>query len=597
MGDDAAEAAVGAALDPPGEPAETTGTAGGSWASVPPMPPPRSFRRQLTWIVPVLVVAVPVVAMRRHGISLRRTEGAAVAGLLGAYAIGWCARAKLPLEVTAAAAAAGVGVGVAANWTFAAWVAAALLVVGLALVREGPVLVVMSIAKIVGRVVRVLLFVPLGVVIVVIPWLVNTIARVDPLRSPARPDSSWLARRRRDIRPAQLWAGDPLAQHVPLGQRIRATVVWPVVIVLAVFLIRLPESKPGTTFAGIPVTPRSLGHFADIVGGGGGGNEPVPNAFRTSPWYQEYITDIAWAEDPRTAWQPLNTHRIGDVRTHYVNVVNGVRLGWHPPPCSCRRLKVWVYGGSTTFGLGQRDDYTIPSDLARAAWEHGIALDVDNRGVVGDVHWQEANRYAWDLATYGPPDLVIFYDGINDVTATQTLVNEHVGDVYAAVDFQNDDLWKRYLEQVDPPAPPSVPGASVPHPPKVVTDTPAQFVTLLMKRYNRSRVVSRDVSAVHHVPTYYVWQPSRLSRPQVIGEPRDDKGGPDGRAREAAIRRHVPRGVINLMGVYDQNHDILFYDLQHTNEEGSALVAEALYGRLAADLRAIEAGRTVAAAP
>jgi lysophospholipase L1-like esterase len=293
------------------------------------------------------------------------------------------------------------------------------------------------------------------------------------------------------------------------------------------------------------------------------------------------------------AWQPLQQRRIGDVHTRYVNITDGVRAGWHPPRCTCRRLKVWVYGGSTTFGLGQRDGHTIASELARVAWEHGIALDVDNRGVVGDVHWQESDRYAWDVATYGPPDLVIFYDGINDTTAAQTLVNDRTGDRYSPVDFQNDDFWRRFLEQNPPTASKKPAGASVPKPKQVITEGDDAFAKLLMTRYDRSRKMSEDISKANGVPTYYVWQPTRLARPQIKGEPRDTPGTASGRTRDATVAKAVPDDVINLFHVFDPYRNPMFYDDQHHNEVGARIVASALYEDIAKDLRRLAEGRSV----
>ena len=58
-----------------------------------------------------------------------------------------------------------------------------------------------------------------------------------------------------------------------------------------------------------------------------------------------------------------------------------------------------MFGGSTTYGLNQRDGHTIASELARAAAADGIELDVHNKGNNGQLHWMEAERFAWDAVS------------------------------------------------------------------------------------------------------------------------------------------------------------------------------------------------------
>jgi len=572
------------------------------WASVPREQQKQSRLHLLTWLVPALAVMGPVLAMRAEDVYHRRLMASLAVGACGAVGV-WVTGWKRPPVIVPVmiAAAVALAVGWLTTPGYGLWMGAGLVLGGLVVGRPSALRVVGSLASSVSRVVVVVLFVPLGILVVVVPWFVNTLARLDPLRAPVTSTSTWLDRRRRESRPAQPWAADPLSKRLSFGVRARSALVWPalvVVVILALDLHPLGSSGSGSDLAAIAnqggisgSTNGPGGQTTDSMGIVNGALGPYAGA----EWYPEYLRDMAWIENPNTAWQPLRPHRIGDVKTTWVNVSEGVRKSWRPPACDCPRLRVWIYGGSTTFGLGQRDGHTIASELARAAWDEGIALDVDNRGVVGDVHWQEANRYAWDIATYGPPDLVVFYDGINDVTATQNLLNRHVGDAYPQVDFQNDDFWAQFLDRTPFPDPPPLDGAEVVEPPTVIDNSKDYFARVLMARYDRSRRMSQTTSSANEVPTYYVWQPSRLSRPQVPGEPADKPDTVAGRQREASIYDHVPDDVINMMDVFKGNGQALFYDDQHHNEVGAKLVGEALFARLAPDLRALAAGGSVPA--
>ena len=80
-----------------------------------------------------------------------------------------------------------------------------------------------------------------------------------------------------------------------------------------------------------------------------------------------------------------------------------------------KKLSVWFFGGSALFGDGQRDDHTIPSEFARLAEADGIPVEVRNYGRPGVAMWQELQLFEQTVAAGQKPDLVVFYDGFNDL--------------------------------------------------------------------------------------------------------------------------------------------------------------------------------------
>ena len=184
----------------------------------------------------------------------------------------------------------------------------------------------------------------------------------------------------------------------------------------------------------------------------------VPLAQKGQSWYPGYRDEIGWMINQETAFRPLAPIRLVDVEGRYVNISGGKRATWKSPGTPDDALTVWVYGGSTTFGLDQRDDHTIPSELARRAAEDGVYLNVVNRGVLGDMHWQEANRFAWDLTVEAAPDLVVFNDGVNEIWGTNVLQNQRIGDVPYPIEPLTEDIWAGILRTNDAPAPDAPPG-------------------------------------------------------------------------------------------------------------------------------------------
>ena len=72
------------------------------------------------------------------------------------------------------------------------------------------------------------------------------------------------------------------------------------------------------------------------------------------------------------------------------------------------------------FGVGQRDEHTIPSEVARLAEDDGVALEVHNYGLPGWVAWQEVQYLERLLARGERYDLAVFYDGFNELLVQGT---------------------------------------------------------------------------------------------------------------------------------------------------------------------------------
>jgi lysophospholipase L1-like esterase len=77
--------------------------------------------------------------------------------------------------------------------------------------------------------------------------------------------------------------------------------------------------------------------------------------------------------------------------------------------------KVWVFGGSTVFGVGTPDSATLPSYLSRELNAHSSdCVELTNLGVEGYVTNQELILLLQQLKAGHRPDIAIFYDGVNE---------------------------------------------------------------------------------------------------------------------------------------------------------------------------------------
>ena len=109
--------------------------------------------------------------------------------------------------------------------------------------------------------------------------------------------------------------------------------------------------------------------------------------------------------------------------------------------CSAKSYKVFAFGGSTMWGTGSPDWGTIPAYL-QAGLEalRGKLVCVMNFGESGFVSTQGAIQLILELRSGNVPDLVIFYDGVNDVYAAyQSGRPTHQNFKHIATKFENSE--------------------------------------------------------------------------------------------------------------------------------------------------------------
>ena len=280
--------------------------------------------------------------------------------------------------------------------------------------------------------------------------------------------------------------------------------------------------------------------------------------------------------DPETLW------RNGDYAGNYLHVVHGERTTL-APTCACPKVTVWLLGASATFGIGQRDDHTVGSELVRLAQQDGIALEVRNLGVVGWTIWQEARSFSQHL-DHGeaPPDLAVFLDGFNDALGTITQSTSRGRIDQGPTVMNNDDVLdftNRHLSAS------SLGGGAV----------------LGRESARRYLVQQHDIdqrAAAAHVATAYFLQPDAFTSPRqeaaIAGIYRFD---PDMfRRAEAPATLDAQEAALgdkvhDIRHLFDSDQRPIFGDVVHTNERGAQLVAEALYRSLGPALHASAASR------
>jgi lysophospholipase L1-like esterase len=134
-------------------------------------------------------------------------------------------------------------------------------------------------------------------------------------------------------------------------------------------------------------------------------------------WAARYYQEVDEVEKGRSMrWQSYVYWRRLPRQGAEINITSeGLRKTTNvAAPAGTKPTKVFMFGGSTLWGLGAGDNDTIPSVFAKEATNKGINCEVVNYGQYAYVSTQGVVELMMQLQKGNIPDVVVFYDGTND---------------------------------------------------------------------------------------------------------------------------------------------------------------------------------------
>ncbi|MBI4166755.1 MAG: SGNH/GDSL hydrolase family protein [Acidobacteria bacterium] len=338
-------------------------------------------------------------------------------------------------------------------------------------------------------------------------------------------------------------------------------------------------------------------------------------AYDGYPWAEEFWRDerARLTEEQRTVgtYEPFRVWGGPRWRGKYVNVeetemgllrrtVNSL-----DPGCAGRvTRKVWFLGGSTAWGMSVPDSATIPSDLSRMLNVNADGcFQVFNLGVSGYVSNQEIVYLVQELKAGRRPDIVIFYDGVNDAYAGAyypALPATHLGffeikSKYESQLFSWPSLVRRsYLLQgvtkVELQAQARLQGEK----------SPSDWVALgrgTLDNYETNLHFAQEMARSYGFVVHFFWHPSPYygKKPLTPLEKSFCQSGAFLQAvhavYEEAERRAASSGEFVFLGrIFDQASEDLYVDEFHVGPRGNEMVAASIAAAIQAPPRDPHAG-------
>jgi lysophospholipase L1-like esterase len=326
---------------------------------------------------------------------------------------------------------------------------------------------------------------------------------------------------------------------------------------------------------------------------------------RTSPAYQgDAWAAEFWQDEPRRqmsrkVYVPFRVWSVTPWHSKYVNNDESNTGLWRrtinptSDECKTRPVNVWIFGGSTMYGTAVPDWATIPSYLSRDLNASGSGcVVVSNFGVEGYVSNQELILLMEQLKAGGHPDVVIFYDGLNDAGAAgpssgppkphfsiEKIKPRVEGSLAGRFDFIRESytfLIARAVEGVFFGRHSSQ---------SVLNELHAKAVATL-DNYEANLRVAKALAQTYKFRIYCFWQPSLYygQKPLVPFE----KQLPDISTRdpwalittavyqEAGNRAATTGGFVFLGGMFDSVKGPIYLDQGHLGPRGNELAAQAV---------------------
>jgi lysophospholipase L1-like esterase len=306
-------------------------------------------------------------------------------------------------------------------------------------------------------------------------------------------------------------------------------------------------------------------------------------------------------------WEPYVYFRERPQAGQTINVdAEGLRTTWgasalkNGPGASPRSLKLLLLGGSSLWGYGARDDYTIPSLLARTLHDGGEAIEVRNLAEIGYVSTQELIALVRELQGGYRPDVVLFYDGVNDTTSA--LLEREAGlttnEINRRREFNllhspprllaglagsllEDSGSLRFARAVRQRLP-SVPATT--HRP-LTGDRTEQLAADVVRRYFANLGLASALGREYGFRALFFWQPVVFTKSSLVAFEREEQ-------QKYMWTQSIFRAVYNrihsapelrarlefhdLSGIFADDPHLVYIDYCHTTEGANARIASAM---------------------
>ncbi len=269
----------------------------------------------------------------------------------------------------------------------------------------------------------------------------------------------------------------------------------------------------------------------------------------------------------------------------------GTRRTWNPETGVANAKQLWMFGGSTLWGADTIDDETIPSWLSKRFADHNVPARITNFGEGGYVSTQEMIQLILLLKAGKKPDVVIFYDGVNDILSAQQ--SQRAGEIQQRSQFEDHIYRSRsWIRNV---ADPLIQYCQTYHlyrhlRQRYASDPPfgdAALASDVVQKYLENVAMIEQLATAYGFKVVFIWQPVIFLENRRL--PQD--AALDLRANDTSLRRltllstellkeklrYNTFPVHIISDALSQRKKAVYLDYCHISGEGNRMVSEVIY--------------------
>ncbi|MEW5819051.1 MAG: SGNH/GDSL hydrolase family protein [Cyanobacteriota bacterium] len=323
-------------------------------------------------------------------------------------------------------------------------------------------------------------------------------------------------------------------------------------------------------------------------------------AFNKPEWYENYFFENEKAMKIR--WSPYIYWRRESFEGKNINInQKGLRQTWNKDKGDSAPKKIFVFGGSTTWGTGVRDNYTIPSQLSRFIYDKTkYNVEVTNFGELGFVSTQELIALIKELQLGNVPDIVIFYDGNNDVYASYQNgvpgVSHNEFNRIKNFNLENDKsaLYKAAIAKAVESSGiyrliyylrGKFFGVHI----DIPDYTSDRLIDYTLRFYIVNIMIIENLGKLFSFKTLFYWQPNVFFKEQLT-DVEKNRSAPElylkdfykNTYKQVTLSSYLNNksNFHNISEIFMDDKDTIFIDYCHLNEEGNKVIAERMFNDL-----------------